>query len=126
MKMLRSVIVPQPHPFPKNIVASCPRKLMYGRPSPEPFPVIEYPHAHLGLLEHDLREENGIWILRFSPGKVPFMHFVEGKYLVLKNGYSLKGGGSGFQGPLIGPAHSRPNSPRRSSSPPLRYGAHNP
>ena len=61
--------------------------------------------------------------------KIPLVYFhrvVEGKYLVLKNGYSLKGGGSGFQGPLIGPAHSRPNSPRRSSSPPLRYGAHSP
>src|SRR3989338_2609010 len=89
VEIFRPVVVAEPEPFPEDIRAVGLRKLMDGRPFPQPPTIISDNPVHLRLLQHNLGEEDGIRVCRVAPGQVPSLPCIEAKNILTERPYPL-------------------------------------
>ena len=65
-----SGVITEPLPAVENIIFGCARECLEVRKPAQPFSIIRENRRHLGLLKHELGDENAVWIASMAPRKV--------------------------------------------------------
>jgi len=66
-------VIAEALPDPQNVIFGSAGECSEIRKSAEPFVVIGNDGGDLSLLEHELRDEDGVWVARSAPGEVAAM-----------------------------------------------------
>jgi len=92
VEISRTLIITKSLPGVQNVILRRGSERPETGESPKPLIIIRDHGRHLGLVKHQLGDEDGIWVARATPGEIPAMTAIPTQEITAKSGNLQSGG----------------------------------